>query len=397
MIFERKQIEKKIAFIHYPHGPKSARLETMPFALNSVIALAKAGWCIDLYLWERPLWGKPASNYGSLLPKNVKIQYFTELRYSPVDRWIDSWLKFRFGHRDRYVCVFGLGQKGAFIGSVMAKASQCPFIQILDEFPSNWPADSLWSQLERQAAREAAMLVIPDAQQYPLLCQELDIPPTIPHAALPNVAAVDVIDEQINWHDKLGLPEHSIPFLYAGTVGPWAQVPELLSTVSDWPEPAVLVVHSRSPHEIKKFRQQYPHLEVANRIFWSSEPLPQERLNPLVSYCEANFALYCNSGPHIEYIGFSSGKLMRSLACGSPVIASNLTSFAFVTEHNLGVLVKELSEIPDAVKQIMGKRQEYKKRCLEFCQLHASFEAHWPGFCEKFMAVTQIDLQKPIA
>ncbi|HEY9604709.1 MAG TPA: hypothetical protein V6C85_24105, partial [Allocoleopsis sp.] len=236
-------MKKKIAFVHYPHGPKSARLETMPFSLNSVIALAKAGWEIDLYLWEQPLWGKPASNYDSLLPKNVSVLYFTELRYSPVNHWIDSWLRFRFGQRNQYLCVFGLGQKGSFIGAVMAQASQCPFIQIVDEFPSNWPS-TLWTKLEQQSAQDAAMIVVPDAQQFPLISKELGIPSTKPYAALPNVAVVQSLNETINWHAKLGLPDNSIPFLYAGSVSAWAQVPELLSSVRDWPEPAVLVVHS---------------------------------------------------------------------------------------------------------------------------------------------------------
>jgi len=388
-------MKKKIAFVHYPHGPKSARLETMPFALNTVMNLANVGWEIDLYLWERPLLGKPASNYDGLLPKNVTVRYFTELRYSPVQNSLDSWLRFRFGQSSNYLCVFGLGQKGAFIGAVIAKASQCPFVQIVDEFPSNW-GTNLWSKLEQEAAKQATMLVVPDAQQFPFLCKELDIPPNKPYAALPNVAAVHSLNEQIDWHSKLGLPKHAIPFLYAGSVSAWAQVPELMSTVPLWPEPAILVIHSRSQNEIQTFRQQYSHLEVANRIFWSSQPLSQDYLNSLVAYCEGNFALYCNTGPHIEYAGFSSGKLMRSLACGSPVIASSLLSFTFVTEHQLGVLVKEPAKIPDAVKQMMGRREEYRKRCLDFCQTHASFEAHWPKFCTEMVNVTGIDLQKLI-
>ena len=387
-------MKKRIAFVHYPHGPKSARLETMPFALNTVTNLAAVGWQIDLYLWERPLFGKPASNYDSLLPKNVSVRYFTELRYSLVQHRIDSWLRFRFGQCHDYCCVFGLGQKGSFIGSVMAEASQCPLIQVIDEFPSNWGA-SLWSHLEREAAKQATMFVIPDAQQFPFLCKELEISPSKPYVGLPNVATVDSLNEQIDWHTKLGLPTHSIPFLYAGSVSAWAQVPELMSTVPQWPEPAVLIIHSRSQNEIRTFRQQYSHLELPNRIFWSSQPLSQDYLNSLVAYCEGNFALYCNTGPHIEYAGFSSGKLMRSLACGSPVIASNLLSFTFVTEHQLGVLVREATDIPNAVKQIMGKRQEYPKRCLDFCQTHASFETHWPKFCTTMMNVTEIDLQQP--
>jgi|GEM_PF-3961483 len=55
--------QRKIAFIHYPHRPNRHRLETMPFALNSVINLAKMGWNVDLYLWEYP-----SLIYKDLLP-----------------------------------------------------------------------------------------------------------------------------------------------------------------------------------------------------------------------------------------------------------------------------------------------------------------------------------------
>ena len=386
-------MKEKIAFIHYPHGPKGARLETMPFAFNTVLALAQAGWPIDLYVWEKPLWGKLISNYSELLPAKVSTHYFTETRLNPINPWRHLWYRFLFQFLRSYRCVFGVGQVGAYIGNLVASASGCPLIQIVDEFPSNW-SQSRWSALEQVAARDATMLVIPDEQQFQWLSQELNVPLSKPYAVLPNVAVVDHLTKAINWHARLGLPEHSVPFLYAGSVTPWARVPELLATVPDWPEPSVLVVHSRSEREIEAFRKQYAHLDVEHRVFWSSAPLPQDELNSLVSYCEGNFALYYNTGPHIEYIGFSSGKLMRSLVCGSPVIASNLLSFTFVTEHQLGVLVKEPAEIPNAVKQIMGHRQEYQKRCLNFCQTHASFETHWPKFCKTVMKVTGINLCK---
>lgn len=381
----------QLAFIHYPHGPKNARLETMPFALNTVVSLANLGWSIDLYLWEQPLLGRLVSSYEDLLPKNVSVRYFTELRYSPVDPWIEHWLELRFSRQKNYLCVFGLGQKGAFIGRCIAKANQCPLIQVVDEFPSNWP-QSIWTELERKAARDAAMVVVPDAQQLPLICKELDIPETTPHATLPNVAVVQSYNQQIDWHMRLKLPDGSIPFLYAGTVDIWAQVPEILATVADWPEPAVLIVHSRSRGEVETFRQAHPALEHS-RIHWSNQVLSQDELNSLVAYCAGSFALYHNLGPHIEYVGFSSGKLMRSLACGSPVIASQLSSFGFVRERDLGVLVEEPLEIPAAVDQLIGKKEEYKERCLNFCQTFASFEAYWPSFCEEMVKVTGIRLQ----
>ncbi len=381
----------KLAFVHYPHGPKNARLETMPFALNTVMSLAHIGWTVDLYLWERPLFGKPASDYQGLLPQNVTVKYFTELRYSPVGQHLESWMQFRFDQKKDYLGVFGLGQKGAFIGNVIAQANGCPFIQIVDEFPSNWP-QSMWTPLEKAAAHNAAMIIVPDPHQVPLICEELDIPPTTPHATLPNVAVIQPYDHKIDWHVRLKLPPESIPFLYAGTVDTWAQVPEILKTVADWPEPAVLIVHSRSRGEVEAFREKYPDLEHS-RVYWSNQTLSQDELNSLVAYCEGSFALYQNSGPHIEYVGFSSGKLMRSLACGSPVIASQLSSFSFVEAEDLGILVEDSSDIPAAVERLMGKREEFRDRCLQFCQAKASFASYWPTFCEKLFKVTGIELE----
>ncbi|MBF2020910.1 MAG: hypothetical protein IGR93_12595 [Hydrococcus sp. C42_A2020_068] len=382
-------MSKRIAYIHYPYGPKSARLETMPFSLNSVLELARVGWEIDLYLWERP-----SRNYASLLPKNVRIYYSIESRYNLFNNLRPDWFRFRYHWCRNYYCVFGLGQIGAYIGSLMAKASQCPFVYLNDEFPSHWN-NPLWEPLERQAVKEAILIVVPDAQRFQPLCQELQLSITTPHVVLPNIPIVHFSNKPIDWHKRLKLPKGSIPFLYAGSVTVWAQVPELLKTVPYWPELAVLVVNSRSKREIETFWQQYSHLKMSDRIFWSDEPLPENLLNSLVSYCEGNFALYCNTGPNIELVGFSSGKLMRSLACGCPVIATELSSFEFIRKYQLGVLIRNFAEIPDAIKQIMGNREAYRRRCLDFCETHASFKLHWQNLCQTMIEVAQIDLCKP--
>ncbi|WP_299411533.1 hypothetical protein [Acaryochloris sp. IP29b_bin.148] len=363
----------------------------MPFALNTVMSLAKMGWAVDLYLWEKPLWGRPIADYRDLLPQNVSIQFFTESRFGLTGRYLERWLRSRFKQRKDYHCVLGLGQKGAFIGNVLAKANECPLIQVVDEFPSNWP-QTMWTTLEQEAAQKAAMIVVPDPQQYPLISEELGLSQTTPYATLPNIAAIQPCAHDIDWHLRFKLPKDSIPFLYAGTVDTWARVPEILSSVADWPEPAVLIVHSRSKGEVDAFRQRYSHLEN-HRIYWSDQVLSQDELNSLVAYCEGSFALYHNSGPHIEYVGFSSGKLMRSLACGSPVIASQLSSFSFIEKENLGILIEGGSEIPSAIHTLMGKQSEYRERCLNFCQTKASFEAYWPKFYEQLIQMTGNQLE----
>jgi len=42
-------MSRKLAYVHYPHGPKSSRLETMPFSSNTVVELAST----SSYLYKK--------------------------------------------------------------------------------------------------------------------------------------------------------------------------------------------------------------------------------------------------------------------------------------------------------------------------------------------------------
>ncbi len=382
---------QKIAFVYFPYAPDRARLETMPLALNSVKMLADEGWFVDVYLWEQSF-----LPYKDLFSKNVTIincrKSLSGTRY-----WINKlWRKITFQwHKKGYSCVFGVGQIGNHIANRMARSIKCPLIYINDELPSEWP-HTTWLQSEREAAQNAAIIIVPDPLRFRPLCQELGINDTKPYAFLPTVPIVPPALKDVNWHEQLGLPSGSIPFLQAGSLADWTQVPEILSSVPYWPEKAILLLHARSRENIEAYRKQLSHLDIPGKVVWSSHPLPESRLNSLVSYCAGNFALYRNTGPNIEYIGLAAGKLMRSIACGSPVIASEFQSLSFVTEHRLGHLIKHPIEIPAALEDIIKNRPAYAKRCLQFCQLHVSFEKQWKKFCEQLKHVANIDLSHSI-
>jgi glycosyltransferase involved in cell wall biosynthesis len=385
---------KKIAFVHCPHKPDYARLETMAFSLNSLLSLAKIGWNIDLYLWE-----KPNKSYKDLLPDTVTINYFRDLGYNPGSsiRWKEK-LKailtyFQFKWRKNYCCVFGLGQIGAYIASIMAMSNKCPFLYINDEFPSNW-GKSNWLYLEQQFVKNATMVIIPDPHRFHYLSKEIDIAAK-PYAILPNIPLLNSQFEPINWHEKLGIPIDSIPFLHAGYIGDWSQVPEILSSVPYWHKKAVLIMHSPNRELTEIYRKQVPHLEIPGRVFWSYESLSESHINSLAAYVAGNFALYRSGDPNTNCMGFASGKLMRSLACGSPVIASRQPSLSFVEDYHLGFLVNHPSDIPNAIEQIIQNREAYRRRCLDFCNQEVSFEKAWQKFCEHFRKITNIDLMFP--
>jgi glycosyltransferase involved in cell wall biosynthesis len=378
--------KQKIAFIYHPDGPNTVRLNTMPFAINSVIFLANSGWEIDLYLWE-----KPDVNYTEIFPDNVTINYINELPPSPLSRIRHLWLKFKFLGNKKYICVFGVGLVGVYIASLIAQHNNCYFIYLNDEFPSS-RGNNIWSKLEKQVAQKATIIVLPDSQRIPRLLEELNLSSSTPSVGLPNIPIVKPIFSKINWYKRLGIPQDSIPFLHAGTFGDWAQLPEILSSVPYWPEKAVLILHSRSPGGVENYRRELSHLDIPGKVFWSCNSLSEDDLHSLVKFCFGNFALYRNVGPNLEYVGLSSGKLMRSLACGCPVISSNLPSLSFVKEYKLGVMVNHPVEIPKAVEEIAFNKASYENRCLQFCNDIASFEKAWEIFCQQFQQITQLNL-----
>jgi glycosyltransferase involved in cell wall biosynthesis len=378
---------KKIAYIHYPHNVNASRLETMAFSLNSVMSLAKMGFQVDLYLWENP-----SSNYQAIFPETVNIKYFKHPLLSlnsrlNIIRPVALQLQFKL-KKHHYDCVFGLGQIGAYVGNLLAQSSQCPFIYINDEFPSCWGNDSYWAGYEQKIAQQAALIIVPDLQRYYHLCTELNLKEKS-FSVLPNIPTVQFSCAQIDWHERLEIDRDCALFLHAGSVADWAQIPELLSSVPYWPLKTVLVIHSHSSEILKAYRKELSHLDTPGRVIWSSEPLSNEELNSLVAYCTGNFALYRNTNVNFEYIGFSSGKLMRSLACGSPVIASRFLSLRFIEDFQLGFLVQHPAEIPNAVQEILGDHSAYAKRCSDFCTSHASFEKAWEEFSAKLQPLIE--------
>lgn len=379
---------KQIAVVHYPHYPDSARIDTMPFAANTIKKLSELGYTVDVYLWE-----KENKNYLSLFSKNISFK-FQEDKWIPV---VDSFLvrmsphkykentyKFRFKTGKKYDCVFGIGQIGAYIAHLISKRNNAPLVLFNDEFPSAWGMNN-WATLELKAAKDSKLIVVPDESRIKPLLKEYNLLDAHPAAILPNISDFKLPSQKINWHKRLNIPENLTLCLNAGTIADFAQVPELMMTVPDWQDNAVLIMNERNSDSLQFAKTQYSHLDIPSKIFWNSTSLSEIEINSLVSSCAINFALYRNTGANIEHIGFSSGKLMRSIAAGVPVIASDLSSFNFVRKHQLGILIKHPNEIPSAIKEILSGKTDYKKNCYEFHQSICAFDNYWNKFAEQFL------------
>ncbi len=362
---------KKIAFVYHPHAPEFRRLDTMPFAMNVLQRLARLDLNIDLFLWEAS-----KADYSYSLPKNISLKYKRSL--SKRLAFQAPQLAVEFIPRTKYACVLGVGQPGSFAAGLISFASACPLIIINDEFPSCYgPPNAVFSTLERWAARRSDLIILPSKGRHDLLCKELRLVDK-PHLVFPNITKVEQKNNKQDWHKAFGISEEKSILLYAGFLSDWSQVPELLSSVAYWPDNTVLLMNSKDTTRGGHYRNQISHLDLPGKVFWTDGALSEAQLNSLTAYCAASFALYRNDGPNTESIGMASGKLMRSVALGTPVITSSFQSLSFVTEEKIGVQVEHPSEIPAAVSQLLSDKDLYRANCFEFAaKQYQAEEAAW--------------------
>ena len=107
-----------------------------------------------------------------------------------------------------------------------------------------------------------------------------------------------------------------------------------------------------------------------------------KKLHSLIRYCTASICLYRDINDNFKYVGKSSGKLMRSIALGNPVIASKSDSLKFVEDLGFGKLVSHPNEISNAVQFVVDNNDKLKENC-EKNYYKISFETYWRIFEKK--------------
>jgi glycosyltransferase involved in cell wall biosynthesis len=157
-------------------------------------------------------------------------------------------------------------------------------------------------------------------------------------------------------------------------------IPELLATVPYWPDNTIALFQSRSPNS--NFMSQFGHLMFRDRVVLLDSPLPQADLLELVRSSTACFALYRPVNENLKLIGLSSGKLVMSLLCGTPVIVSEDPSFQFIEDEGLGKMISHPAEIPAAIETLIANQAAYRNRCKEYAISRLSFHKYWQDFAE---------------
>lgn len=169
-------------------------------------------------------------------------------------------------------------------------------------------------------------------------------------------------EHQEQLRKSLDLHPNDAIVLYLGTLQPWQDLPTLIQAVSNLElagrDIVLLIVGDGEERE--RLEEMAQRLYGKVRVIFTGM-IPYKDVAPYVcvaDVCAMPFTLERN-----KKIGLSPLKLYSYLACGKPVVASNIKGFEFLEEEGLGTLVpcSDAEAFTKALKSWLEKPQKIEE------------------------------------
>ncbi|HHG2225049.1 MULTISPECIES: hypothetical protein [unclassified Synechococcus] len=249
--------------------------------------------------------------------------------------------------------------------------NKCKKIIFSDEYPSCWPINQ-WASYERQAITEADLIVVPDSNRFYGLAREVPLNTSHKHVQSLNLSAK--IRSECNiprerWHSLLGVPIGDKIILFFGGIGSHNMIDEILKTYDSWPLDYHLVIRGNSPFQ-RPFLDKLVSAHCQRKPICITHEIEPESLDQLITQSSCTLALYRDTGKNMTEMGLSSGKILRSVYLGTPVITSDFDSLKYVSSHGLGLCIPTTESLVASMHSIIGSQHDYQYSCLAFANKH---------------------------
>lgn len=193
------------------------------------------------------------------------------------------------------------------------------------------------------------------------------------------------------FRDLFNIADDKKIVLYAGNIIEWAMCREIVESVDKWRSDFVLVLHTwRTDIENTDYYQKLVSIADPNRIYFSTEPVPYEKLPEVLSSADVGLLLYKAIDENFTEIGSSSNKLAQYVQVGLPVIASDFPSIRRIFDkYGNGICVEHPYHIGDALEVIFEDYDRFRQGAFNSYRNHYNFsEAFKPILSElKLMSV----------
>ena len=361
-----------------------------PTIVNAAQRFAELGVHVDILTFEAEGKFPPAPAFQGCI-KIIQIRRFRQWsRFACIIDLLRMAFISMFSSYDFVIGIDMIGVLGGYAALIRSRQRRPKFICWSLEIPPRpHPGGRIMRVLqwfEMKLLKRADLIVVQDRYRARLLCEQNKLS-NVATAFVPNSAMGRAnIGQSSYLHDRLGIAREVRIVLHAGMIGDEVMSFKLAAAARNWPDSHVLVLHERENRN-----PDDPYLvaireAAGGRVKLSLTPVPLNELDKVVSSAKIGIVLYSpDHGENFSTVGFASGKLSYYLRNGVPVIVNSVPALEEIVNSNrCGIVVKDMSEIGNAIVEIESKYSLYSAKALECFDKHFDFRtrfdaafAHW--------------------
>jgi glycosyltransferase involved in cell wall biosynthesis len=264
-----------------------------------------------------------------------------------------------------YDLVVGVEPFGLISAMLLAHLNPAPAIyynlELYKESHCKHKEEYLLKGLEKQAARNCLLVIVPDAKRGAVLAAENQIKDSYIRFLPVSTKGEQVREGHVYFRRKFNILDDKKVLIYAGHFADWALCREIVASSNAWPDKYVLIMHTW-----QKDIRQNRYLDDLKRaagsnVFFSLDPIPRDMFPSALSSADAGLLFYNQSDENNTETGSSSNKLTQYLKAGLPVIASDSISHLEIFDRfHCGVCVSSPFDIIDVLDDVFKNIDLYK-------------------------------------
>jgi hypothetical protein len=296
-----------------------------------------------------------------------------------------------------YDCVIGVDPDGLELAASSAPGAPLGYysLELLLSDELTTPAERRLKARERELSQRAAFVIVQDEERGRLLAEDnaVDWQRVV---LVPNAPLGPARRKPARlWHERFGLEAAQRVVLHAGSLGDWTGIEDIVGRVPTWPEPWVLVVHTRYEGESSPYVERLRAQKDPRRVHFSLRPVERQAYDELVDSAEVGLAFYVPTADsaftqqNVQTIGLSSGKLAYYLRSGLPVVVNRAASIAATLEQvGCGLAVEDAAHVGSALARIAERYDDYSAAALRFFDEHLDFRRAFDAVIERIEALS---------